>query len=343
MEPFAVFLARGGFSREVAALGIRTEELPTGRVRHAARAARSVARLRDLIARERPAALLGFGAKAQVYLGPAAAAAGLGDHSAWWQNELPRRAVHRLATALPATAIGCPSQYLADEQARMRPRRPVFVVRPGIDPPPPPPPEEAAALRDRLGIPAGAPVVGMVGRLSPVKRHDLLLHALARLRRRGVPAHGLIVGSDAHALAPRYALGVRALANELGLGDAVTFTGQVADVRAHLAVMDVFVSAAAEEGFGIAVLEAMGQGVPVVAADAGGPREAVERDGTGLLVAPGDADAIAGAAERLLADGALRDRLGARGREVVGERFTTARMIGEFHERLEQLAQGRVG
>jgi glycosyltransferase involved in cell wall biosynthesis len=340
VDPFAVFLAPGGFAREVEALGIRTAEVHTGRVRNAARAALACAQLRAVIARERPDALIGFGAKAQVYLGPAAAAAGAAARSAWWQNELPARAVHRLATTLPAAAIGCPSQYLADAQGRWRPRRRMFVIRPGIDPPEPPPAADVAALRERLGIPPGAPVIGMVGRLSPVKRHDLLLHALADLRRRGVPAHALILGTDSHALAPRYARGIPALARELGLADAVTFTGHVDDVPAHLAVMDVFVSAAAREGFGIAVLEAMGQGVPVVAVDAGGTRESVVPGETGLAVPPDDAAAIAGAVARLIADPALRHRLGERARAVVRERFTTARMLAEFHERLEELARG---
>src|SRR5205814_7719649 len=114
----------------------------------------------------------------------------------------------------------------------------------------------------------GRVVLGMVARLAPVKGQHHVLAALAELRRRGVDAHLLLIGGDAHGLAPEYRPRLTGLARGLGIADAVTFVGQVPDPRPYLRLLDVFVSAAPDEGFGIALLEAMALGVPVVAVDA---------------------------------------------------------------------------
>ena len=105
------------------------------------------------------------------------------------------------------------------------------------------------------------------------------------------------------------------LVEALGIGDRVDFTGHVDDVAAELATLDVVVHASTiPEPFGQVVIEAMAAGVPIIAADAGGPAEVVTDGVDGLLVAMGDVDALAGALTRMAGDPELRDRLADAGR-----------------------------
>jgi glycosyltransferase involved in cell wall biosynthesis len=110
------------------------------------------------------------------------------------------------------------------------------------------------AARARLGIPGDARVVGAIGRLVATKRFDRLIRAMA-----GVPAATLLVVGDG---AERGAL--EALVRELGLGGRVVFAGSTPYAREMLCAMDVFVSPSDQETFGMAVLEALAAGLPVL-------------------------------------------------------------------------------
>ena len=108
-----------------------------------------------------------------------------------------------------------------------------------------------------------------------------------------------------------YAASLPAHAARLGVADRTVFTGFVDDVAQVLSDADVFVHASVRaEPFGQVVVEAMGAGLAVVAADAGGPAEVITQGTDGLLFAPGDVDALAGCLRLLGSDPALRDRLG---------------------------------
>ncbi|ARQ69713.1 glycosyltransferase [Streptomyces marincola] len=111
------------------------------------------------------------------------------------------------------------------------------------------------AVRGRLGLPGHAVVVGGVGRLVPGKRFDVLLRALARL-----PEHVWLVLAGA---GPERA-SLDALAVRLGVARRVVFAGDVGDVAGVLSALDVFVSPSAEETFGLAVVEALAAGLPVL-------------------------------------------------------------------------------
>src|SRR5581483_1861575 len=112
---------------------------------------------------------------------------------------------------------------------------------------------------------------GLVGRLQPGKNQDKLLRAQRILHDRGYRIHTLIVGGDSYGLSPQYAASLQPLAEELGVADAVTMTGEVPDAAPYIKRMDVLVSAADGESFGIVILEGMANGVAVVAVDSGGP------------------------------------------------------------------------
>ncbi|MGP4109626.1 glycosyltransferase [Streptomyces sp. 4N509B] len=119
------------------------------------------------------------------------------------------------------------------------------------------------AERDRLGLPRDAPVVGGAGRLVPGKGFDVLVRAVARLARLPAPWNGIrLVVAGTGPERER----LRQLAGRLGVGDRVVLPGECDERRmpALLAAMDVFVSCSTEETFGLAVLEALAAGLPVL-------------------------------------------------------------------------------
>ncbi|MGY1777187.1 glycosyltransferase [Geodermatophilus sp. SYSU D00804] len=155
------------------------------------------------------------------------------------------------------------------------------------------------------------PRVGYVGRLAPQKDPATLVRAFGRMREEA----SLVVVGDG----PDRAL-VHRLAAESPAAGRITLAGFVehARVPAVLASLDVLVLPSAYEEMGSVLTEAMAAGLPVVASDVGGIPEVVRDGGTGLLVPPGDADALAAALDRVAGDDLLRARLaaGARARSA---------------------------
>jgi glycosyltransferase involved in cell wall biosynthesis len=342
VEPIVVFLVDGPFRAELAGQGIRTIVLPAGRLRNVPAAVRAVRSLAHVLRRERPQLLVNWMSKTQLYGAPAAALAGMGNRVVWWQHGIPNgHWMDRLATALPARAVGCSSRSAAAAQELLRPRRRTFVIHPGIELPSPVKTDDRSRLRREVGLPADAAVVGIVGRLQPWKGHDRFIRALSLLCERGVPVHGLVVGGDAHGRSPGYRESLERLVDELGLSGAVTFAGHVSDATPYISVMEVMISASSEEPFGLVILEAMAVGTPVVAVDAAGPSEIIEPDKTGVLVPTNDEHALADAVETLLADPARRTRLSEAARHRLTTRFTAARTTDQFVETVNRLCNDR--
>ena len=182
------------------------------------------------------------------------------------------------------------------------------------------PSEKAAALRAEFGITENAPLLVCVARLEREKDVSGLLTAFREVRERVPEARALVVGEGSQ----RQSL--EAAAQTLGIADAVQFTGFREDARTAIAAADVFVLPSPAEPFGLVLLEAMALGKPVVAMDAGGPREIVVIGETGLLVPPSDPAALAEALCRLLSSPEERQRMGAAGRRRYEECFTTTQM-----------------
>lgn len=204
-----------------------------------------------------------------------------------------------------ADVVIATSRAVADE-AGVR----ALVVHPGVD---------LAPLAASSG---NWPVVGTAGRLEPVKRLDLLLSAAAKLRPRFPDLRVLIAGDGASR--PH----LERLAHDLSLADAVEFAGWRDDVASFHRELCVFCIPSEHEGFGLAALEAMASGLPVVASRVGGLPELIEDGRCGFLVPVGDVDALADRIGRLLGDAELRARMGVAARRAVEERFTTDRMVG---------------
>jgi glycosyltransferase involved in cell wall biosynthesis len=336
LEP--VFFQDGTWPRELRSAGLRVKVIDAGRLRDARRFVRAVRALAALFRERDPDLIVNWAAKTQLYGAPAAMLAGQSERVVWWQQLIPdRNWLDGLATILPTVAVGCYSGAAERAQQRLWPRRRTFTVSPGT---PPPDPGVGPA---QIELPPGVPVVGIVGRLQPWKRQDELLRAQRLLRDRGTRVHMLIVGGDSYGLSPEYAASLAPLARELGLEDHVTMTGEVPDAGPYVQRMDVLVNASDPEPFGIVILEGMARGVAVVAVDSGGPAEFVEDGVTGLLARSGSAADLADTLERVIADGALRERLARRGRERFAAEYTTEALRRRFFARLQELldAQGR--
>src|SRR5206468_1724837 len=143
-----------------AALGIETLVIEHGRFRQAHLEARAILRLARELRRRRPDLVLSWLTRDQIYAGSAALLAGMAGRAVWWQHLNMPTMLDRVATALPARAIGTSSHGAAAAQQRLRPRRPTFTIAPGIDEPRRAPAEATAALREELGIPEGRVVAG---------------------------------------------------------------------------------------------------------------------------------------------------------------------------------------
>ena len=185
-------------------------------------------------------------------------------------------------------------------------------------------------------------MLGLFGRLDPHKGHREVLAVLPRLRER-LDVRAVFVGADdpAH---PGYREQLAAEIAAAGLEDAVALPGFRANAVELIAGCDALVipsvtsrGGLGKEGFSLVALEAMGVGTPVVAYDYGGPPEVL--GDCGLLVPPGDRDALARrAAERARGRGAAR-ALAECGRRRARERFSLSAMIEAMENRYREAAQ----
>ena len=188
----------------------------------------------------------------------------------------------------------------------------------------------AGANRD-TSIARGRPVLGTVGSLHARKGHADLLRAAAELRKDGQDVDVVLIGDGPEAKR------LHDLATSLGISERVRFPGHLPDPYPVMAAFDVYVQPSIEEGFGIAVLEAMALGLPIVATVAGGLPEVIEHGVSGVLVPTGEPAALTGAIRRVLTDTPWRHDLGRNARASVDARFDasmTARAYEAAYERL---------
>jgi glycosyltransferase involved in cell wall biosynthesis len=173
-------------------------------------------------------------------------------------------------------------------------------------------------------FPDDARIIGTVAELHPCKGHRFLLQAAMKIIAQCPTARFLIVGDGI------LRSELENLATQLGLENYVYFTGWRADVPQLLQCVDVYAHPSVEEGFGIAIIEAMAMRKPVVASRVGGIPEVVEDDVTGLLVPPENPDALATGILRYLSDPVLAKHAGEQGRERVEKKFTVERMTENY-------------
>jgi len=178
-----------------------------------------------------------------------------------------------------------------------------------------------AVARERLNLPAGALVIGAVGRLSEQKRPDKLITLFAMLRERFPELHLVLAGNGPLEAA------ARAQVQRMGLAQWVRFTGFVDAVEEVMPALDLHLLLSRNEGFGIATIEAMACGVPAVATAVPGSVDILRDSGGGLLVPADDLAVAAYRVGALLADPERRAAMGRRARDETVERYSEA-MIG---------------
>jgi glycosyltransferase involved in cell wall biosynthesis len=188
----------------------------------------------------------------------------------------------------------------------------------GIEPPQPA--IGRAAVRAGLGIGSDETVLGIIARLVEQKGHRYLIEAFAKAAAQKGNLRLLIVGSGA------LEDDLKARVRHAGLEKAVLFTGYRTDTSDLLAAIDIFVHPSLWEGFGLAVLEAMAMGKPVIATRVSALPELIQDTVSGFLVAPKDADALAAVIIRLAGNGLLQQRIGEQARQRCLREFSVERM-----------------
>ena len=177
-------------------------------------------------------------------------------------------------------------------------------------------PEE---MQRELGVNGATIVIGTAGRLAPVKGHDTFLRA-ARLILDRAPGARFVIAGDGpleHDL--------KALASRLGIDGACRFPGARRDIHDVMSAMDIFVLPSLNEGLPMAVLEAMALAKPVVVSRVGGLPEVIQQGKSGLLVPPGDVDALAAACLAVASDRDWAARMATEAKRTVEEEFSHER------------------
>ncbi|MBT9583004.1 glycosyltransferase [bacterium] len=219
-----------------------------------------------------------------------------------------------------SAAIVMPSQQVADSLVGSRVKRPCRVIPTGIrcqdlqggEP---------QVVWDELGVPAGTSIFLYVGRMGKEKSIDFLLRAFAEYREQGGEAVFVLIGGG-----PELA-GLKNLSEQLRLGESVRFIGyRTRDrLKNYLSVARLFLFASQTETQGLVLLEAAAAGVPVVAVKASGVNEAVENNGSGCLLDPGDLTGCVSAMKRLVFSHEEHARLSQRAR-VWADSFSAREM-----------------
>ena len=232
--------------------------------------------------------------------------------------------------AATATRVIANSRYTAESVRALAPKARVEVIYNAVELERWDPHRiDRAAARAALGVAGRSRVLlGVVAQLSQWKGQDTAIEALGLLRRAGIDAHLLLIGSAKFlASATRfdneaYVARLHELAAAAGLAERVSFLGERDDLPELVRALDVLLLPSWEEPFGRALIEAMALAVPVIATNVGGPPEIIEDGREGFLLAPREPQAWADAIARLAGDHELAARMGAAGRHRVEQRFT---------------------
>lgn len=171
-------------------------------------------------------------------------------------------------------------------------------------------------LRAAHQIPPDAPLIGIVGRIVPIKNHALFLEMASRVLQSQPDAYFLIVGDGEERPA------IEALADRLGLRTRAVFTGWMRDLVPVFSDLDLLVLSSNNEGTPTAIMQALAAGVPVVSTAVGGVPDLLRGGAWGRLVPPGDADGLAEAVLSALRDSALDPAI----REAVLAEYDAARL-----------------
>jgi glycosyltransferase involved in cell wall biosynthesis len=184
-------------------------------------------------------------------------------------------------------------------------------------------PQSQPTLRGQLGLGMDDPVIGYVGRFVPIKDLPTLIRAFAIVVRH-VPDAWLVLVGDGP-IRPE----LESLVQRMNLGGRVRFLGWSNDLLLIYATIDICALSSLNEGTPVAIIEAMAAGKAVVATNVGGVADVIEDGSTGVLVPPGNAEAMADAFVMLAKDRTTRHRLGRAARGSVAARFAHERLVDD--------------
>lgn len=254
-------------------------------------------------------------------------------HSTGWPDSVGR--LNRLLTPLTDGFIGVADAHAKHLVAHEHfPEEKVHTIYNGVDTERFAP-SDGSAIRQELGLPTSAPVVGILAALRPEKNHELFLAGAAKIQAAIPETHFLVIGDGP--LRPR----LEELAVTLGISEHTHFVGSRSDVPALLSAIDVLALTSHNEASPVSILEALSSGVPVVSAEVGSVPETVAHGETGFLFAAGDLEGYVEATVQLLKDPSLCEQYGRRGREqVIGERSLTA-MVDGYESLLVRLHEAK--
>jgi glycosyltransferase involved in cell wall biosynthesis len=320
----------GRLADELRRMDARVDLLGPVRVSRPWTAFRARSRLARVIRENRPDVVVCHSTWVHGIFAPVARRAGV--PLAFWLHDVVRGGTwaDRLATRTPPALAVCTSRFAQGALGRLWAHVPAEVVYPPV----PEPRADAAArlqVRAEMDTPFHEVVFLMASRFDPAKGHRVLLDALASMPE----VKGWTCWIAGGASTPREAAhlaAMRALAEGAGIAGRVRFLGERADVPRLMAAADVLCQPnLAPDAFGIAFVEGMYAGLPVVTSALGGALEAVAPT-TGILVAPGRVDALAEALRELAGSSGRRAELGAAGP-------ARARALCDPHQQAERMRQ----
>lgn len=302
----------GRLSRELTAAGARVHQLAEVRASRPQTVHRARRALAALVASGRFDRVICHASWSHAIFGAVVRRAGI-PLVVWAHDVLDgKHWTERWARRTPPDLAICNSAFTATSVGAIHSGVPLVVVHPLVDASPIRLSSlERATVRAELDTPANAMVVVQASRMESWKGHGVLLDALAQMRDRDDWMCWQVGGAQRPREAA-YLESLRDRARELRIADRVRFAGQRADVPRLLAAADVHCQPnTSPEPFGVAFVEALAAGLPVVTSGLGGAIEIVD-DSCGLLVPPSDPSALAAALQQLLGDPSLRARLGMR-------------------------------
>lgn len=183
---------------------------------------------------------------------------------------------------------------------------------------------DGSIVRQQLGIPPGAPVIGTVAVFRSQKRLELWIEIAAMIRKRIPGTHFILVGDGPYR--EKLVLKVAALKME----ECLHFAGVQTDVRPYMAAFDLYMMTSVFEGLPIALLEALACGCPVISTDAGGVKEVIRHDADGMTCPVEQPLMLVDFAIELLNDPQKRKRLSLYAREKIESRFSMEKMVKEL-------------
>jgi glycosyltransferase involved in cell wall biosynthesis len=251
-------------------------------------------------------------------------------HSTGWPDEITflNRRLTPLTDAFVAVA-GRHARYLVEQEKLPASR--MVVIPNGVDTEVFRPRPKNLELLKEFGIPAGAPVAGIVALLRSEKNHELFLQMAARATRELPDAHFLVIGDG-----PRREE-LQRLAVELGVNEQVHFVGRRAEVPELLGLLDVFVLTSQMEANPVSILEAGATAKPVVATAVGSIPETVLEGQTGFLVEPGDVRMLSKRVLEVLTNPGAAQRMGAAARQHIVQNWSIEQMVLGYEELIERV------